>query len=194
MNRTITVLLTTVAALVGLGRHAGQPDVGQPHQPTPGGGKRPLAPMDGETGAACMVGFHSFCVVASRDYRSLERWVWPIYGITLVSLFLVLTRLAPRSGSPALDSRGPTSGSPKWRSSPRWPGIPRDSLYRMQTFTTGVLGTGAIAMPLLALIVIEPTRGRRSFGVCHGGVDAGFRRPMVSRSFRFCSEEWPSGS
>ena len=29
----------------------------------------------------------------------------------------------------------------------------------MQTFTTGVLGTGAIAMPLLALIVIEPDKG-----------------------------------
>ncbi|MFO1459606.1 MAG: putative peptidoglycan glycosyltransferase FtsW [Verrucomicrobiota bacterium] len=161
MNRTITVLLTTVAALVGLGlAMLASLTLANLNGQRLAAGSGLWHPWMVKQGAACMVGFIALCVVASRDYRSLERWVWPIYGITLVSLFLVLTPFGTS-----------VKGAQRWILGVQPSEFAKVALilalawysarfsYRMQTFTTGVLGTGAIAMPLLALIVIEPDKG-----------------------------------
>ena len=161
MNRTITVLLATVAALVGLGlAMLASLTLANLNGQRLAAGAGLWHPWMVKQGAACLVGFVALCVAASRDYRSLERWVWPIYGITLVSLFLVLTPFGTS-----------VKGAQRWILGVQPSEFAKVALilslawysarfsYRMQTFTTGVLGTGAIALPLLALIVIEPDKG-----------------------------------
>ncbi|MBL9175822.1 MAG: cell division protein FtsW [Verrucomicrobiales bacterium] len=161
MNRTITVLLATVAALVGLGlAMLASLTLANLNSQRFAAGAGVWHPWMMKQGAACVVGFVALCVMATRDYRSLERWVWPVYGITLISLLLVLTPFGTS-----------VKGAQRWILGVQPSEFAKVALilslawysarfsYRMQTFTTGVLGTGAIALPLLALIVVEPDKG-----------------------------------
>ena len=110
--------------------------------------------------AACGIGFVGLIVAASIDYRRLERWVWPIYAVTLVLLALVLTPLGVSA-----------KGAQRWIFGIQPSEFAKVALilslawfatrfaYRLRTFTTGILGMGGIAFPLLVLVVVEPDKG-----------------------------------
>lgn len=96
MNRTITVMLLTLAALVGLGTAMlasltlGSAD--GPGAASTGAGVNPWLVRQA---VACLLGFGGLLAAASLDYRRLEGWVWPVYVLSLVLLGLVLTPSAP---------------------------------------------------------------------------------------------------
>lgn len=155
MNRTITLLLGAVACLLVLGL-ATLASITM----TRATSSDWLHPMLAKQALACGVGFVGLLVAASLDYRRLDRWVWPAYGVALVLLALVLTPLGTN-----------INGAQRWL----W-GIQPSELaklaligalawfaarfqHRMPTFVGGILGMGVIALPVLALIVVEPDKG-----------------------------------
>jgi cell division protein FtsW len=156
MNRTITVLLLAVAALLVLGLST----LASITMSRAESGSSLIHPWLLKQALACAVGFVGLTVAAMLDYRRLERWIWPGYGLTLVLLGLVLTPLGTNS-----------KGAQRWL----WGIQPSEFAklvlvvalawfatrfrHRMTTFTGGILGMGAIAFPILALVVIEPDKG-----------------------------------
>lgn len=161
MNRTITVLLTAVAALVGLGlAMLASLTLANVNGQRLGGSGGPWHPWMVKQAAACLLGFIGLMVAASMDYRRLERLVWPFYGLTIVLLALVLTPLGSS-----------TKGAQRWLFGTQPSEFAKVALilalawfgarfaYRLRTFSTGILGMGGIALPLLALVVVEPDKG-----------------------------------
>ncbi|MEN9674150.1 MAG: cell division protein FtsW [Verrucomicrobiota bacterium] len=161
MNRTITVLLTVVAALVVLGlAMLGSITVASLSGLRSVGGTDLWHPWLVKQAAACLIGFAGLILAAALDYRRLERWVWPVYGVTLILLVLVLSPLGAS-----------VKGAQRWIFGIQPSEFAKGALvlslawfgarfgYRLRTFTTGVLGMGGIALPLILLVVIEPDKG-----------------------------------
>lgn len=161
MNRTITILLTAVAALVVLGlAMLGSITLASFNVQRAGTGAGVWHPWMVKQAAACGIGFVGLIVAASIDYRRLERWVWPIYAVTLVLLALVLTPLGVSA-----------KGAQRWIFGIQPSEFAKVALilslawfatrfaYRLRTFATGILGMGGVAFPLLVLVVVEPDKG-----------------------------------
>jgi cell division protein FtsW len=155
MNRIITVLLVTVAALLALGL-ATLASITM----AKAGGASLIHPFLLKQAVACVMGFLALGVAAALDYRRLERWVGPICLGTLLLLVLVLTPLGTSS-----------KGAQRWL----WGVQPSEFaklaliltlawfgarfMHRLRTFTGGVLGMGGVALPFLVLVVVEPDKG-----------------------------------
>lgn len=168
MHRTVTVLLFAVAALVGLGlAMLASLTLGSMDGQRLGGYAGVWHPWMLKQVAAVLLGFIGLTVAASLDYRTLERWVWVAYGGTCVLLTLVLTPLGTT-----------VKGAQRWILGIQPSEFAKLSLvlalawfaarfaYRLRTFTTGILGMGAVAFPLLALIVVEPDKGTTLLLAC----------------------------
>ncbi|MBN9689856.1 MAG: FtsW/RodA/SpoVE family cell cycle protein [Verrucomicrobia bacterium] len=156
MNRTITVLLGAVAGLLVLGL-ATLASITM-SRATPGADW--LHPWLVKQALACGIGFAGLMAAAFVDYRRLDRLVWAVYLVALILLALVLTPLGTNN-----------KGAQRWL----WGTQPSEFAklalilvlswyavrfqHRMATFTGGILGMGAIAVPMLGLIVIEPDKG-----------------------------------
>jgi len=109
---------------------------------------------------ACGLGFLGFLAAATVDLKWLQRVVWPVYGLALVLLALVLSPLGHAAG-----------GAQRWLFGTQPSEFAKVALvlvlawfgarfrHRMQTFSTGILGMGVLALPMLGLIVLEPDLG-----------------------------------
>lgn len=109
---------------------------------------------------AALVGCVGLGVAAFVDFRRLGRWVWLPYVGVIVLLVLVLTPLGTR-----------VKGAQRWLYGTQpsefaklalilvlaWYGARFSS--RMATFRWGILGGGAISLPVFLLILVEPDRG-----------------------------------
>lgn len=168
MNRTITVLLFAVAALVGLGlAMLASLTLGTLDGQRLGGDAGVWHPWMLKQVAAALLGFLGLIIAASLDYRILERWVWLVYGGTCLLLALVLTPAGTI-----------VKGAQRWIFGVQPSEFAKLALvlalawfadrfaYRLRTFSTGVLGMGAVALPLLALIVVEPDKGTTLLLAC----------------------------
>lgn len=121
--------------------------------------------------AACGVGFLAFSVVALVDLKWVQRATWYCYGATALMLLLTLSPLGSRR-----------LGAQRWLFGTQPSEFAKVALvlalawfasryrHRMSTFVTGALGMGAVAGPLLALILLEPDKGTT---VLLGGVMLG---------------------
>lgn len=108
---------------------------------------------------ACAVGFVALWIAARLDYHLLERWAPVLYGVTL--LLLVLTLLVGTT----------KGGAQRWL----WGVQPSEFAklgvivalaafasrfeHRMSHFLSGVVGMVSVAVPPLALILVEPDKG-----------------------------------
>lgn len=156
MNRTITVLLVAVAGLLALGL-ATLASITM-SRATPGAAL--VHPWLVKQALACGIGFIGLIAAAAQDYRRLDRWVWWLYGGTVILLGLVLTPLGTS-----------INGAQRWLWGTQPSEVAKLALvaslawfavrfqHRMSTFTGGIVGMGALALPLLALIVVEPDKG-----------------------------------
>jgi len=168
VHRTITLLLFAVAALVGLGlAMLASLTLGSMDGQRLGGYAGVWHPWMLKQLAAVLLGFIGLTVAASLDYRALERWVWVLYGATCLLLALVLTPLGTT-----------VKGAQRWLFGIQPSEFAKISLvlalawfaarfaYRLRTFSTGILGMGAVALPLLLLIVVEPDKGTTLLLAC----------------------------
>lgn len=113
----------------------------------------------------CALGLVLCVTAASMDYRILQRFAWPLFGVTLVLLLLVLE---PHVGTRVNGARRWFSlGGVRFQPSElakialivalAWYG---DRYQRqMPTFVRGIIIPGAFVAVMLGLIFIEPDRG-----------------------------------
>lgn len=161
MNRTITILLAVVSALVVLGlAMLGSITVASLRGARPVIDAEVMHPWLVKQAVAALIGFVGLIVAAALDYRRLERWVWPVYGLTVMMLLLVLSPLGVS-----------IKGAQRWIFGLQPSEFAKGALilalawfgarfaYRLRTFTTGILGMGGIALPLMLLVVVEPDKG-----------------------------------
>ncbi len=156
MNRTITLRLLAVASLVALGVAT----LASITMSRATAGADLVHPWLLKQAMACGIGFIGLGVAALTDYRRLHAAVWPVYGVTLILLFLVLTPLGTA-----------TKGAQRWLWGLQPSEFAKVTLvlalawyavrfqHRMSSFAGGILGPGFVALPLLALIVVEPDKG-----------------------------------
>ncbi|MCW5556548.1 MAG: FtsW/RodA/SpoVE family cell cycle protein, partial [Verrucomicrobiae bacterium] len=117
--------------------------------------------------AAVLLGFIGLTVAASLDYRVLQRGVWVIYGGAVLLLALVLSPVGTV-----------VKGAQRWIFGIQPSEFAKLALvlalawfaarftHRLRTFSTGILGMGAVALPLLVLIVVEPDKGTTLLLAC----------------------------
>lgn len=109
---------------------------------------------------ACGIGFVAFAAAAVIELRWLQRGTWVIYGLAVVLLALTLSPLGTAA-----------KGAQRWLFGTQPSEFAKVALvlalawfatryrHKMPTFVGGVLGLGALALPLLGLIVAEPDKG-----------------------------------
>lgn len=163
MKLATTTLAACVAALLTLGLvmlySTSMNDVPRPGA-APLGSKLLVTQM-----TWCLLGLAVCVVAASLDYQLLKRFAWPIFGIAIVMLVLVLVpHVGHRiKGASRWFKIGPVSFQPSE--------VAKITLIivmawyceryqrQMHTLKRGVLIPGAIIASMLGLIFIEPDRG-----------------------------------
>lgn len=154
MNRTITTLLLAVGALVAL-------SVAMLASATMLKQSDHLMHSWVKTQAiACFIGFVVLALAARIDYHLLERFAWPVYGVTVLLLALTLSPLGKNM-----------NGAQRWLFHTQPSEFAKLGLvvalawfgarfqHRMGSFLSGVLGMAAIAAVPVALIIVEPDKG-----------------------------------
>lgn len=154
MNRTITTLLLAVGALVAL-------SVAMLASATMLKQSDHLMHSWVQTQAiACVIGFVVLALAARIDYHLLERFAWPVYGVTVLLLALTLSPLGKSM-----------NGAQRWLFHTQPSEFAKLGLivalawfgarfhHRMGSFLSGVLGMAAIAAVPVALIIVEPDKG-----------------------------------
>jgi cell division protein FtsW len=154
MNRTVTILLLAVGSLVALSV------VMLASATMLKGGDSLLHTWVLKQAIACAVGFGALWFAARLDYHLLQRFAWPLYGGCVLLLLLTLTPLGTQ-----------TKGAQRWLFGVQPSEFAKLGLvvalawfgakfpHRMGRFFSGVLGMGSIAVPPLALILLEPDKG-----------------------------------
>ena len=120
----------------------------------------------------CALGFVLCVSAASMDYRWLKKLAWPLLGITVVLLALVIAPHIGRkiNGAKRWFSLGPINLQPSEMAklaliiALAWYG---DHFQRkMPTFKRGILMPGLFIVPVLGLIFVEPDRGSTILLAC----------------------------
>jgi cell division protein FtsW len=109
---------------------------------------------------ACFLGFAALTVIGAADYHRWQRFIWWFYGAVVVLLVLVLSPLghAANGAQRWLWGVQPSDfAKPALIAALAWYGSRYSS--RMKSFWFGTLAMLAIALPLIALILIEPDKG-----------------------------------
>jgi cell division protein FtsW len=122
----------------------------------------------------CGLGLGAATVFACVDYRKLKRFTWPLYGLALVLLALVLVPGigVTRGGARRWFDLGLGSFQPSELAklalifTLAWYG--ERFARQMREFKPGLFWPGCFVLPVLALICIEPDRGTTMLlaGVC----------------------------
>lgn len=150
MNRTLTVLLLAVGALVVLSLAM-----------LASGTMLWVGEAQVESQAvACALGFVALWIAARTDYHQLQRWAVPVYAGTVLLLILTLSPLGSSKG-----------GAQRWL----WGVQPSEFAkvgvivglawfaarfeHRMNHFLSGVVGMASVAALPLGFILLEPDKG-----------------------------------
>jgi cell division protein FtsW len=120
----------------------------------------------------CALGLVLCVAAASLDYRWLKKLAWPLLGVAIILLALVIAPHIGRkiNGAKRWFSLGPANLQPSEMAklaliiALAWYG--EHFQRKMPTFKRGILTPGLFIVPVLALIFVEPDRGSTILLAC----------------------------